>query len=124
VNLLLDSHGLVRFAGDDPRLSRAARDAIMDPNVQVLVSVASLWELSIKSALGRLRLSASPEAMVLTYGFALLPIEVAHVRRLRTLPAHHGDPFDRMLVAQAVEEGLTLVTADKALHRYPVAWLW
>lgn len=88
------------------------------------VSHASVWELTIKRAVTRLDLPGAPDAMAAHAGFNLLPIGLAHIRLVGGLPLHHGDPFDRLLIAQAIEEGLTLVTADTVIQRDPVAWLW
>ena len=108
---------------DAPKLSRVARDAIVDAE-DAYVSLASIWELTIKRSLGRLELDASPVAMAVEAALGLLPIELRHFDRLERMPPVHRDPFDRLLVAQAMEEGLVLVTADRALQRYPVTWLW
>lgn len=123
MKLLLDSHAFLWFSNDSRRLSRQAKDAIKAAQ-EVRLSYASIWEMGIKQALGRLRLQDAPEHMAQRIGIELLSIELRHLRYLSRLPFHHGDPFDRMLVAQAVEEGLTLVTADAMIQRYPVAWLW
>ncbi len=123
MRLLLDSHTFLWFMVDAPKLSRVARDAIIDAE-DAYVSLASIWELTIKRSLGRLELDASPVAMAVEAALGLLPIELRHFDRLEHLPPVHRDPFDRLLVAQAMEEGLVLVTADRALQRYPVTWLW
>jgi PIN domain nuclease of toxin-antitoxin system len=91
---------------------------------EVWVSHASVWELTIKLAVSRLELPEAPDVMAVNARFRLLPIALAHIRTTARLPHHHHDPFDRILVAQAIEEGLTLVTADVRIQRYPVAWLW
>lgn len=124
MQLLLDSHAFVWFVEGSSRLSQTARRAVQEEAVDVWVSYASVWELSIKQAVSRLELPDSPDAMAGNAHFRLLPIALPHVRATSRLPRHHGDPFDRMLVAQALEEGLTLVTADAMIRRYPVAWLW
>lgn len=83
-----------------------------------------MWELTIKIAAGRLRLAGPLADFVVGSRGALQSIDLARIEATGRLPFHHGDPFDRMLVAQAIEEGLTLVTADRALRRHPLAWLW
>jgi PIN domain nuclease of toxin-antitoxin system len=124
MRLLLDSHAFVWFVVGSERLPAIARDAIRVASNDVWVSHASLWELTIKQASSRLELPAAPDEMADRALMRLLPVEVRHIRRTSPLPSLHGDPFDRMLVAQALEEGLVLVTADAAIRRYPVAWLW
>ena len=123
MRLLLDSHVFLWFLTDSPRLSRRADTAITGAP-QGWLSHLSIWEITIKQALGRLTLSEAPEAMALRSGITLLPIDLRHIRLTGTLERVHGDPFDRLLVAQALEEGLVLVTADAMMRRYPVAWLW
>ena len=112
--LLLDTHVALWWLAAEP-LSPAAVDAITDPATDVHVSVASLWELAIKASLGRFRLEDEFVDVLAAEGLALLPVRPAHVYGIRDLPLHHRDPFDRMLVAQARAEGLTLVTRDAAL---------
>ena len=123
MNLLLDTHAVLWWQGDDRRLPKAARAAIATADV-VWVSAASGWEVAIKQGLGRLRL-AEPFAMtVAADDFTELPITLAHAARLATLPPRHRDPFDRMLVAQALIEKATLVSKDRALAAYGVDVLW
>jgi PIN domain nuclease of toxin-antitoxin system len=124
MRLLLDSHAFLWFVEDHPRLSARARKAILEEATEVWVSHASLWELTIKQALRRLALPDPPDMMALNARLRLLAIELHHIRATAGLPLHHGDPFDRLLVAQAIEDGLVLVTTDKLVQRYPVAWLW
>ena len=120
--LLLDSHAFLWFVNDDPRLSRTAREAIEDARNDVLFSVVSVWELSIKARLGRLALKPSVvgffESQARKNDFTLLPIELRHLAPVSTLPLHHGDPFDRLLIAQALVEGLPLVSGDAAFDAY------
>ncbi|MGD9507186.1 MAG: type II toxin-antitoxin system VapC family toxin [Geminicoccaceae bacterium] len=123
MRLLLDSHAFLWFMAGTPKLSHAAKEAILEAE-DVYVSLASVWELTIKRSLGRLGLDVSPAVMVAEGALDLLPIELRHLDRLEHLPPVHRDPFDRLLVAQAMEDGLVLVTADRTLQHYPVAWLW
>ena len=128
MTLLLDTHTLLWFLTNDPKLSARARGAIEDVANETHVSAASLWEVAIKSALGKLTLPATyaeifPRQLE-TNGFGLLPITPAHCATLLTLPFHHRDPFDRLLLAQAKTEGLTLVTDDGQFGPYGVAHLW
>lgn len=105
--------------GDHPALPPKARDMIMDEGNDVAVSVASLWEIAIKAGQRKLHVDAAiVEEASRAGGFTLLPVEARHVRAIASLPAIHGDPFDRMLVAQSRAEPRYLVTADHALRRY------
>jgi PIN domain nuclease of toxin-antitoxin system len=122
--LLLDSHVFVWFVAGSDRVSARARNAIEQAANDVWVSYASIWELAIKQSATRLQLPALPDEMAAQAAMKLLPIELRHIRGSTLLPPIHGDPFDRLIVAQAIEEGLVLVTADRAIQRYPVAWLW
>jgi PIN domain nuclease of toxin-antitoxin system len=118
VNLLLDTHVLIWW--DEGRsLSTEARQAIERADA-VYVSAASAWEVAIKAGLGRLRPTRSVEEATLESGFLELPVTFRHAERVAGLPAHHRDPFDRMLVAQAEVEGLRLVTRDSVFGRYGV----
>ena len=123
MNLLLDSHVLLWWLADDPRLGAKARGAISEGENEVAVSAATVWEIEIKKAAGKLRTDADLWETVREGGFRELAITADHARDAATLPAHHRDPFDRMLVAQARREGLTLVTADPAIEAYPVVTL-
>jgi prevent-host-death family protein len=121
--LLLDTHVFLWWRTDDPRLGPEARDAIAMTPV-VFVSAASAWEAAIKIALGRLRLPESFGHGVDDSGFDRLSLAFEHAEAAAALPPHHGDPFDRMLVAQAQLEGCTLVTHDRVLSPYGVEVLW
>jgi PIN domain nuclease of toxin-antitoxin system len=122
VRLLLDTHTLLWWLADEG-LAAQAREAIADPANIVVVSAASAWEISIKKALGRLTAPDDLEHQVDIGGFTPLSISIAHGIAAGQLPRHHDDPFDRMLIAQAVEEGLTIVTRDKRFEDYGVALL-
>ena len=121
--LLLDTHIFLWWRGDPFRLDSVARSQIMTADL-VFVSVASAWEAAIKTSLGQLDLPESMEAGVLASGFEKLLITFSHAQRAALLPLHHRDPFDRMLVAQAQTDGLTLVTRDRQMERYDVEILW
>ena len=122
MKLLLDTHTVLWWRGEDPQLGRIARRAIASADV-VLVSSASAWEVAIKMALGKLRVPGPFESGVEESGFTKLPITFAHAAAVATLPPHHTDPFDRMLIAQAIVEGCTLVTADLKFEPYNVPLL-
>jgi len=128
VKLLLDTHTLLWFLGGDPRLSPAARTAIEDLANQRFFSIAGARETAIKVSLGKLALSAPFEklipAQLQANGIELLPIGIDHVRTLISLPFHHRDPFDRMIIAQAAVEKATLVSADEAFDSYGISRIW
>jgi PIN domain nuclease of toxin-antitoxin system len=119
---LLDTHALLWWLAD-AGLTDQARDAIADPANLIMVSAASAWEISIKKALGKLAAPDDLEQQVDAGGFSALPVSVAHAIAAGQLPRHHDDPFDRMLIAQAFAEGLTIVTHDKRFTDYDVAML-
>lgn len=120
MNLLVDSHVAIWWLEDPARLSARARAALADGRNQVQLSVASIWEIGLKAARNQLRLPADYVDVLQADGFGVLDIRRTHVERATRLPAHHGDPFDRLLVAQALVEDLVLVSRDEALHRYDV----
>ncbi len=124
MSLLLDTSVLLWWFGGADNLGRDVRAALADVSVPVHVSAASVWEIAIKSAIGKLRRPVDDlETAIVEEGFSALPISVAHAEAAGALPLHHRDPFDRMLVAQARSEGLTLVTADRRIAAYEVATL-
>jgi PIN domain nuclease of toxin-antitoxin system len=128
VRLLLDTQAFLWFITSDPQLSAAARVSIVDPTNEVLVSPASYWEIAIKVRLGKYPLSV-PYLTFITQGidgnsFRVLPVEPRHTDLLTTMPLHHRDPFDRLLVAQALVEHLPLVSSDTILDAYGVKRLW
>jgi PIN domain nuclease of toxin-antitoxin system len=119
VRLLLDTHILIWWLADDRKLNRSARTIIANPDNDVLISAASLWEISIKEALGRLEVELDDlEAAISRNGFRPLPITFRHALTTGRLPAVHRDPFDRILVAQASVEELRLVSHDRIFERY------
>jgi PIN domain nuclease of toxin-antitoxin system len=126
--LLLDTHTFLWWVNDDPKVSTAARHAIADANNECYLSLASCWEMSIKSSLGKLRIAAPIDRFVsdqlTANSFTLLNIELRHAAKVEKLPFHHRDPFDRLLIAQAMTEKMTLITADAAFTGYGVKVLW
>ncbi len=122
MRLLLDTNALLWWLADES-LSAQARDAVADPANLVVVSAASAWEISVKKALGKLAAPDDLEQQVAAGGFSPLPISIAHTIAAGQLPRHHEDPFDRMLIAQASAEGLTIVTRDKRFEDYGAALL-
>jgi PIN domain nuclease of toxin-antitoxin system len=121
LKLLLDTNVLIWVLTTPGRLSDAVTDAIRDRSNDIFVSMASPWEISIKKALGNLSPPDDLETQLADENFELLQILMIHTRAVEALPHHHRDPFDRMLIAQAQVEKLTLVTADRMMRRYPVA---
>jgi len=119
VRLLLDTHVFLWWLADDDRLKKAEREAIRDPENDVYLSAASIWEIVIKQGLGRLRVPESASVAARRLGLQLLPITFKHAEATATLPPLHGDRFDRILVAQARTETLTLVSYDTAIRAYP-----
>jgi PIN domain nuclease of toxin-antitoxin system len=128
VTILLDTHTLLWFLQDDPQLSPSAKASIEDPANRKLVSIASCWEIAIKAGLRKLKL-AEPAATLLQRElprncFDLLPISLSDATAVETLPLHHKDPFDRLLVAQALAGGTPIVSHDENLDHYGITRLW
>ena len=128
MSLLLDTHTFLWFINDDPRLSATAARHIGDPAARVLVSVVTAWEIAIKVSTGKLKLDRPltrlwPESLARNE-FEVLDVRSEHVMAISPLPLHHRDPFDRLLIAQAISEGLQLVSADVAFDAYPVERIW
>jgi PIN domain nuclease of toxin-antitoxin system len=121
VKLLLDTQLLLWAAGQPERLSARARKLLDDPRNELLFSAASLWEVAIKSTLGREDFQVEPRLLrrgLLDNGYVELPVTSEHAVAIDTLPPHHKDPFDRLLLAQALVEGVVLLTADAQVARY------
>ncbi len=123
MKLLLDTHVVLWWRENSPRLGAGARKAIAKADI-AYVSVASGWEVAIKISLGRLRIPGSFEEAVEESRFSKLPITFAHAAGIADLPFHHGDPFDRVLISQAQVEGLTIVTADRKFEPYRPPLIW
>ena len=121
MRLLLDTHTLIWW--DDDRLPRRVTTAIQGADM-VFVSAATAWEMATKCALGKLVIRGTVEDVLTDYGFSPLSISVRHADAVRTLAPHHGDPFDRLLIAQAQAESLTIVTRDPVFKLYDVAVRW
>jgi len=120
VKLLLDTHAFLWWLADDRKLHRKAREAIEVPENPVFVSAATIWEIAIKIALGKLEFEGDPVEEIALNGFLELPMSARHAREAGRLPRHHDDPFDRMLIAQARLETKVLVTRDAAFDAYGV----
>ena len=128
MRILLDTHAIVWWASGDQRLSRRARVAIADPSTEVFISIASAWEIQIKATLQKLTLHESVDTLyrnlIIDQGFRMIGIELKDIDLLSKLPPHHRDPFDRMLVAQALRGNFTLVTKDSIVSSYGAPTLW
>jgi PIN domain nuclease of toxin-antitoxin system len=128
MRILLDTHTFLWFFAGSPQLSARARSVIEDPSTEPLLSMASLWEMAIKISLGKLSIGAQfatfITAQVQRNGIGLLGVTLDHTAHIISLPFHHRDPFDRLLVAQAVVEQLPIVSADSILSSYPVTRIW
>lgn len=128
MRLLLDTSTFLWLASDSPKLSATAREIFERPDNEVFLSSVSAWEIAVKHALGNLPLPDPPEVFVPEIRRQMLvqslPLEEEATLYLSKLPAHHRDPFDRMLICQAIAEGMILVTSDEAISRYPVRTIW
>lgn len=125
---LIDTHAFIWWMDANPRLSSRAREALANEPNECLFSIASVWEMAIKISLGRMvgrgRLDRDLPEQLAANGLALLPISLAHVTRVADLPFHHRDPFDRLLIAQALVEGVPVVTVDEVFNDYGVDRIW
>jgi PIN domain nuclease of toxin-antitoxin system len=128
VRILLDTHVFLWWNEANPQLSKKALRILADPANSLVLSVASAWEIAIKTQSGKLRLPEDAATYVPTraahYGMEILPIFLPHTLALASLPLLHRDPFDRMLVVQSQIEMLSILTADAAILQYPVATVW
>ncbi|WP_309744067.1 type II toxin-antitoxin system VapC family toxin [Chamaesiphon sp. OTE_20_metabat_361] len=128
MNLLLDTHVLIWLVEGSDNLSQCAKQAIEDEQNSLSLSIASLWEMTIKMSLGKLQLGIPLDRIVESYllptSIEILPINLNHLLVLRDLPLHHRDPFDRILISQAQAEELTLVSGDRLFGDYLVQILW
>ena len=128
MNLLLDTHTLIWYYHTDPKMSVLARQLIQDPASTVFVSAASHWEIAIKLSTGKLTIGEPfPDFVqhaIHDNGFTILPIEPRHTAEIIALPFHHRDPFDRIIVAQAVVEKMAIVSVDPILDAYPIRRIW
>ena len=124
---LLDTHALLWFLEGSPRLPDPVAAIIEGADTQKAVSVASLWEATIKISLGKLQVEGGIEDLweaIVANGFTILPIQEPYLTKLAQLPFIHRDPFDRLLIATALAEGLTLITSDQDIRKYDMQWAW
>jgi len=120
MNLFLDTHILLWWLDDNASLSVKAREAIADTDNLIILSAAVIWEIRIKQALGKLKIVPDFYDVIKEQGFEMLPITSDHAYTVGDLPKHHRDPFDRILIAQAMVEGFTTVTHDAIFNKYPI----
>ncbi len=123
MKLLLDSHAFIWAFSRPTELSTTVRQAIEDPSNDRFVSISSIWEITIKASIGKLAVPSNFTDAIQHLGAVPLQITIPHVKRLQTLPLHHRDPFDRLLIAQAIEEDLTIATRDRHFPAYGVPLL-
>lgn len=128
MRILLDTHAFLWWNEANPALSKRASGVLSNPRHTLLLSVVSAWEIVIKTQAGRLRLPEPPSVYIPTrtahYGMEILPVSLAHVLAAESLPVHHRDPFDRLLIAQAGVERLPILSADPQMRQYAVEVLW
>jgi PIN domain nuclease of toxin-antitoxin system len=124
LRLLLDTHTALWFAEDSPKLTAASIRAIEDPKNEILLSAVVPWEIAIKRALGKLETSDEYLRLLRDAGAGELPVTIPHAQAVEHLPQHHGDPFDRLLIAQAKVENAAIVTDDSRIRKYDVATVW
>jgi PIN domain nuclease of toxin-antitoxin system len=128
VKLLLDTHAFLWWDSEPAKLPRRVKELCQDPQNEVMLSVVSVWEMQVKSRLGKLELRSSLARIVGDQqernGIIVLPVTLTHTLALESLPMHHKDPFDRLLIAQAQVEGATLLSRDGVFSAYPVQVIW
>jgi PIN domain nuclease of toxin-antitoxin system len=128
MKVLVDTHTFIWALLHDHRLSAKAKQVLRSDEYELVYSLVSLWEIAIKIKTGKLNIIGSSVAYIRdemnAYSMELLPIRYEHILQLEALPAHHGDPFDRLLIAQAIHESLPILTHDEAFVRYPVKVIW
>jgi PIN domain nuclease of toxin-antitoxin system len=125
---LLDTHTFLWWNMDDAQLSSLARELIANGNNEIFLSAASAWEITIKTARGRLTLPEDPTRYVSNrlslHGFQALPVQIHHAVQVYKLPLHHADPFDRLLIAQSQIESMSLISVDMEIRKYEVEVIW
>ena len=128
MRLLLDTHTVLRFFMGNSRLSDKVRDLVEDGHNHKLISVATVWEMSIKQSQNKLTLEKTAsdyiEEKIRLDDFELLPIQLNHLRILSSLPFYHKDPFDRLLIAQSMQENIPILSKDMAFNAYPIQRIW
>ncbi|GHV88966.1 twitching motility protein PilT [Spirochaetia bacterium] len=124
---LLDTHAAIWFFNGDDRLSKTAKEVILDTFNQIHLSIASVWEVAIKTSLGKLSFGGGASGFIRLAednGFTLLPIEAVHIIALENLPYHHRDPFDRILIAASLSERMSFISSDRNMVKYGISLTW
>lgn len=128
MNFLLDTHSFLWAVWDDPKLSRAAKALILNPDTEIYLSLASVWEIAIKVGIGKLSLARPVEAFIPLHlaglGIDLLHPTLEDVLRVASLPLHHREPFDRLLISQSLTQGMPMISADSNIDAYGVQRIW
>jgi PIN domain nuclease of toxin-antitoxin system len=124
---LLDTHALIWFLEDESKLPPKTKSVLSDASISCCISIATLWEMTIKSQIGKLELSFSLAELIeslVQNSISIIPIEPSHLQKLLSLDSHHKDPFDRLIIAQALHEGMTIISKDQYFKAYNVTTLW
>lgn len=125
---LIDTHTLLWIVTNDPKLSAKAKDLYLDSENEIFISIASIWELSIKSSLGKISLEQPLDEFVDEHvkgnDIRILKIELPHVLRIENLPFYHRDPFDRLIISQSIEDNIPIIGSDKTFDSYPIKRIW
>jgi len=125
---LLDTHALLWITTNDPKLSKKAKNIYLDAENEILLSIVSIWELAIKSSIGKITFQKDLDDFVDVHikgnNIEILKIELPHVLRIEKLPFHHRDPFDRLIIAQAIEDNLKILGADNTFDKYKIKRIW
>jgi PIN domain nuclease of toxin-antitoxin system len=124
---LIDTQSFIWYVEDDTRLPQAIKDKMEQPSTHLLVSIASLWEITIKIGLRKLKLADTLKTIfehIETSGFEVLLIETKHLLALETLAAFHKDPFDRLIISQAISESIPIISSDEMFSKYPLKRIW
>ena len=128
MRVLLDTHAFLSFMVDDPRLSSTAKKIFMDSDNNLFLSIASVWEMAIKSGLKKLKLPLPIDQYIATrtkdHNIVLLDLTVEHIAVVENLPYHHKDPFDRLLISQCISENLPILSSDRLFSAYPIPTVW
>lgn len=128
MKILIDTHVFIWWTSNVKRLSSRVGDLLLDPNTEVVLSVVSVWEMQIKSSLGKLQFKTTLRELVQDEinqnRIEILPLSLSHIYTLNDLPQHHRDPFDRILIAQSMEAGLQIVSIDEKFDAYGIARIW